>query len=129
MLEQSQALPANEVPYIRRPTQVRNLLEALSRREVLALAASASPSNHFQWASLGPGAGLTENQEDFVDYWSPDLVLEDCRARRELICALDDWALTSGTPDVRGLVSRLLNLMVSAEAAHSRRPVPELPPR
>ena len=50
---------------------VRQLLEQLSRREVLALAASHPPSNHFPWASRGPGAGLTEDQEDFVDYWSP----------------------------------------------------------
>lgn len=112
MIEQNPALRANVDIHGERLALVRQLLEELSRREVHALAASAPPSNHFRWASLGPGAGLTEDQEDFVDYWSPSRVLNECRAQRELICALDEWALTAESPNAQELVTRLLTLMV-----------------
>ena len=82
-----------------------------SSREVLALAAS-QPSNHFPWASLGPGAGLNEEQEAFVDYWSPGRVLHQCRAKPELIGALDEWALTTESPNAQEFVGRLPTVVV-----------------
>jgi hypothetical protein len=96
-----------------RRVQVQQLLAELSRREVLALAASVPTSHQFRWASLGPDSGLTEDQEDFVDFWTPDLVLKACRAERELICALDEWALTTESPTDHQLVDRLLRLIAS----------------
>ena len=110
MLQQNPTVRTNV--HTERLALVRRLLEQLSRREVLALAAAAPTSNRFRWASLGPGAGLTEDQEDFVDYWSPSRVLKDCRGQRELIGALDERALTSESPDAQELVGRFLTAMV-----------------
>ena len=112
MLQQNPVMLASVDIHAERSAQVRDLLEALSRREVLALAAATPLSNRFRWASLGPGAGLTEAQEDFVDYWSPTRVLTECQAKRELICALDEWALTAATPNVQEFVTGLLVGMV-----------------
>lgn len=114
MIQQNPTLRTNV--HTERLALVRQLLDDLSHREVLALAASTPPSNHFPWASLGPGAGLTEDQEDFVDYWSPSRVLKDCRAQRELIGALDEWALTSESPDAQALVSRFLTALADDDA-------------
>jgi hypothetical protein len=36
--------------------------------------------------------GLTRAQEDFVDAWSPQRILEHCRAQRELALLLQRWA-------------------------------------
>ena len=110
MLQQNPTVRANV--HTERLALIRQLLEQMSHREVLAFAASQPPSNHFPWASLGPGAGLTEDQEDFVDYWSPSRVLDECRAKRELICALDEWALTTESPNAQAFVGRLLTVMV-----------------
>ncbi len=91
---------------------VRRLLEQLSHREVLALAGSQPPSHHFPWASLGLGGRLTEDQEDFVDYWSPQPSTQglpsparaDRRSRR--------MGPHSESPDAQEFVSRLLTAMV-----------------
>lgn len=91
--------------------EVRRLLEELSRRETLALSAS-SERNRFRWASTGPDSGLTEAQEDFVEYWTPELVLAECRAKRELVCALDEWALAAKSEHDQHFAARLLRLMV-----------------
>jgi len=65
------------------------------------------------WA-VGPGCGLlTEAQEDFVDYWTPELMLAECRSRRELICALDEWALTAESEGDQRLVDYLFSLMIA----------------
>ena len=48
------ALQAGVPTHTERLAQVRELLAELSRREVLALAASTPPSNRFGWANLGP---------------------------------------------------------------------------
>jgi hypothetical protein len=112
MPDQNAILHAGIPTHAERLSLIRKLLEELSQREVLALAASAHPSNHFQWASLGPGAGLTEDQENFVDYWTPTLVLDDCRTKRELICALDEWALTTESRNAQAFVSRILTSMI-----------------
>ena len=105
MLQQAPTVRANV--HTERLALVRQLLEQLSHQEVLALAASQPPSNHFPWASLGPGGGLTEDQEDFVDYWSPSRVLDQCRAKRKLIFAVNEWALTTESPNAQEFVGRL----------------------
>ena len=70
--------------HAKRLAVLQRLLDDLSRRETLALGASIPLDHGFRWASLGPEAGLTENQEDFVDYWAPQPVLAECRAQRDL---------------------------------------------
>jgi hypothetical protein len=44
------------------------------------MAAAAQPSevHHFGWAGLSSESGLTEAQEDLVDHWSPQRVIDDC---------------------------------------------------
>jgi len=112
VFEQHPVMLASVDIHAERSAQVRGLLEALSRREVLALAATTPLASRFRWASLGPDAGLTEAQEDFVDYWSPTRVLAECQAKRELICALDEWALTTESPNAQEFVGRLLTSMI-----------------
>lgn len=98
-----------------RSARVRHLLEVLSGQEVMALAASTPLSNRFRWASLGPEAGLTEDQEDFVDYWSPTRVLRACQAKRELIAALDEWAVTTEATNAQEFAAGLLARMVAGD--------------
>lgn len=105
-----------EQSHAKRQVVVQRLLEDLSRREALAFAASTPFGHRFGWASLGPDSGLTEDQEDFVDYWTPELVLAECRAKRELICALDEWALTAASHRDQELAICLLSLMIDGEA-------------
>jgi len=81
--------------HAKRLAVVQRRLDDLSRRETLARGASVPLDHGFRWASRGPDAALTEDQEDFVDYWTPQRVLAECRAKRELICALDECALTT----------------------------------
>lgn len=97
--------------HVTRLAEVRRLLEDVDGREHLAMAASVGSNRCFRWASLGPDSGLTEAQEDFVDYWSPERVLAECRTRRELICTLDEWALTAASASDLLLVDRLLVLL------------------
>lgn len=105
-----------EQSHAKRRVVVQRLLEDLSRREALAFAASTPLDHRFGWASLGPDSGLTEDQEDFVDYWTPELVLAECRAKRELICALDEWALTAESHSDQELAICLLSLMIGGDA-------------
>jgi hypothetical protein len=60
-----------EQSHAKRRVAVQRLLEDLSCREVVAFVASVPLDHRFRWASLGPDSGLTEDQEDFVDYWTP----------------------------------------------------------
>jgi hypothetical protein len=99
--------------HAKRLAVVQRLLDDLSRRETFALGATGHLDHGFRWASLGPDSGLTEDQEDFVDYWTPELVLAECRAKRELICALDEWALTTESHSDQELVNYLLSLMIT----------------
>jgi hypothetical protein len=99
--------------HAKRLVVVQRLLDDVSIREVLALGASVPLNHGFRWASLAPDSGLTEVQEDFVDYWTPELVLAECRSRRELICALDEWALTAESEGDQSLVDYLLSLMIA----------------
>lgn len=102
--------PPSKNVHADRLVEVRRQLQELDHRELLALSATSNGPRPFPWASLGPEAGLTEAEEDFVDYWSPELVVDECRMRRALICALDEWALTADEADQR-FVDSLLQLM------------------
>ena len=74
-----------------REVRIRRLRGELDRREAMARAAKPSADRHFGWSNLAPGSGLTEAQEDFVDYWAPQRILEECEAKRQLIGAIADW--------------------------------------
>lgn len=111
MSAKTPAVPTGVPTHPERLVLVRRLLEDVSRREVLAAAATTSPSNHVPWIHLGPESGLTEDQRGFIGYWRPSLVLKECRIKRELICALDEWALTTESSNAQDLVGRLLRLI------------------
>ena len=68
-----------------RNSRVRRLLTELDRREAMAVAALPSTERHFGWANLPTDSGLTEPQEDFIDYWAPQRVIDECRSKRALI--------------------------------------------
>jgi hypothetical protein len=53
--------------------------------EKAAVAAKPTSSRHRGWVALPSDSGLTEEQEDFIDYWSPQRVLDDCQAKRRLL--------------------------------------------
>lgn len=88
--------------------RIRNLLHELDEREALATAALPTKSDSLGWANLGPDSGLTESQEDFVDYWTPQRIIDECLAKRELISALQQWARTTGRADDQRFIDHLL---------------------
>jgi len=92
---------------VARAERVRRLLAEIDRREAMARAATSSVERHFGWSNLAPGSGLTEAQEDFVDYWAPQRVLEECEAKRRLIGAIADWG--PATERDRGRLDHLLD--------------------
>ena len=56
--------------------------------EKAAAAAMPTSSRYRGWVAIPSDSGLTEEQEDFIDYWSPQRVLDDCHAKRRLLA----WA-------------------------------------
>ncbi len=46
-------------------------------------------------------------------------MLNACRAQRELICALDEWALTTESRNAQEFVSRLLASMIDNDVDNS----------
>lgn len=96
-----------------------DLIEAeLDRLEKAAAGAQPPSSRHRGWVAIPSDSELTEEQEDFIDYWSPQRVLDDCQAKRRLLAwasserrsehltASDEYelsqlllALVSGRPD------------------------------
>ena len=61
----------------------------LDRLEKAATAAQPISSRHRGWVSLPSDSGLSEAAEDFIDYWSPQRVLDDCRAKRWLLAWIE----------------------------------------
>jgi hypothetical protein len=78
-----------------RATRIQGLLAELDRRESMAVAALPSTEHHFGSSHLQTDSGLTEPQEDFVDYWAPQRVIDECRVRRDLISAVLIWSETN----------------------------------
>lgn len=75
-----------EDPRLGSPIALSDLIDAeLRRLESAADAARPTSSRHRGWVALPSDSGLTEEQEDFIDYWSPQRVLDDCQAKRRLI--------------------------------------------
>lgn len=62
----------------------------LDRLEKAAAGAQPTTSRHRGWVALPSDSGLTEEQEDFIDYWSPQRVLDDCQAKRHLLAWVSD---------------------------------------
>ena len=99
-----------------RSMHTHTLLEELKAREAMAAAAMPSRSHVLGWANLAPGSGLTEAQEDFVNYWAPQRVIDECQTSRKMISAVSEWAAATGAAGEQ-LFDRLLDDWVSGLAA------------
>jgi hypothetical protein len=112
------------------------MLEELDRVGAMASAAMPTKDRSSGWADLGTDSEVTDAQSDFIDYWTPELVLQESQAKRDLILTLDEWARTEpGQPEQR-LVNRILDQLTSpitagelAGSASGRRPRVGLIPR
>jgi hypothetical protein len=87
---------------------VDRFLAQLSATEVAARAAAPQVDRLNAWAPWSMDTGLSRAQEDFVDAWSPQRILDHCRAQRELALLLQRWAKSHGAD--AGLVLKILEL-------------------
>jgi hypothetical protein len=71
---------------------IDRFLADLCATEAAARAAAPKVDRLHAWAPWSMDTGLTRAQEDFVDAWSPQRILEHCRAQRELALLLQRWA-------------------------------------
>jgi hypothetical protein len=94
---------------------LRQFVEAeLDRLEKMAVVAGPTAPRNLGWASLPSESGLTEAQEDFIDYWSPQRIIDDCQAKRVLIArALDDARPEDLSEGTEGQLDDLLRSLVS----------------
>lgn len=83
--------------------QLTKLATHLDCLEASARAALPQADRVYNWAPFSMDTGLTEAQEDFVDRWSPQDVLNHCRGQRELMKVLQSWLLTHTDPRDLGL--------------------------
>lgn len=79
-------------------SQLTKLATHLDGLESLARAALPQAERVYNWAPFSLDTGLTPAQEDFVDRWSPEDVLNYCRSQRELVKVLQSWLLTHAGP-------------------------------
>jgi hypothetical protein len=86
-----------------RAAWIQWLLKDLDHLE--AMAAAAQPSE----------SGLTEAQEDLVDHWSPQRVIDDSHAKRALLVAAQTWAEPLNGHVVP--LDRLLRTIVTGQAS------------
>jgi hypothetical protein len=75
---------------------VDRFLAGLAATEAAARAAAPKVDRLHAWAPWSMDTGLTRAQEDFVDAWSPQRILEHCRGQRELALLLQRWARSHG---------------------------------
>lgn len=68
--------------------QVRVLLARIEGQEDQARAAQPDDGRVLSWPPWSMDTGLSEAQELFVETWSPQQVLQDCRSVRQLVLVL-----------------------------------------
>ena len=90
--------------------QVRDLLARITQRERLARAAWPDIEQIYGWPSWSLDTGLSTAQEEFVEDWSPQQVLEICRSTRQLLLLVQTWARTHRQD---GEVTEALNIVVT----------------
>ena len=74
--------------------QVEALLLRVDAQEQQALAALPDAERLPSWPSWSLDTGLTDAQEEFVEAWSPQRVLETSRSVRKLVLVLQHWVST-----------------------------------
>jgi hypothetical protein len=74
--------------------QMSRLTTQLTILEAEASAARTDRIPAAGWAPLAIDTGLTTAQEVFISGWSPDDVLRQCRAQRQMIHQLQTWLTT-----------------------------------
>ena len=61
-------------------------------------------------------SGLTEEQEDFIDYWSPQRVIDDCQAKRRLLAWVSNQRRSEdSTPTHPSQLSEILRGLVTGQ--------------
>jgi hypothetical protein len=88
---------------------VDRFLAQLCATEAAARAAQPRVDRLNAWAPWSMDTGLSRAQEDFVDAWSPQRILDRCRAQRELALLLQRSAKSHRTD--AALVLEILQLV------------------
>lgn len=91
---QRAAEPDRPTPTTDVDARMHDLLVRLAAQERVAEAALPGSGDFFGWPAWSMDTGLTEGQERFVEHWSPQRVLDDSRAVRQLVGALQRWRST-----------------------------------
>ena len=87
---------------------LERFLAELDEIEATARAATPQVYRVNAWAPWSMDTGLSRAQEDFVDAWSPQRILDHCQAQRRLARLLRNWARSH--PADTGLVLAVLEL-------------------
>jgi hypothetical protein len=90
--------------------EVRDLLARITQRERLARAAWPDVEQIYAWPSWSLDTGLSTAQEEFVEAWSPQQVLELCRSTRQLLLLVQAWTKTHRED---GEVTEALNIVAT----------------
>lgn len=104
--------------------QVEALLLRIEAQERQALAAMPDVERLPSWPSWSLDTGLTDAQEQFVEAWSPQHVLENSRSVRNLILVLRHW-VSSHRDDI-DFAEALMIFGTLADAAVEREPLQRL---
>ena len=105
-LQTTPLLPDASAPDI--DAVIERFLTELDAIEAAARAATPQVYRVNAWAPWSMETGLSRAQEDFVDAWSPQRILDHCQAQRRLACLLRTWARSH--PADTGLVLAVLEL-------------------
>jgi hypothetical protein len=104
-------------PVDRRPEvtfQMSRLTTQLTTIEAEASAARTDRIPAAGWVPLAIDTGLTTAQEVFISGWSPDDVLRQCRAQRQMIHQLRTWLSSHHTETDLGFALTLLTTFSEA---------------
>ena len=86
--------PARSAREVEVDAQINALLARILVQERLAENAQPDPRVFLGWPSWSMETGLSQVQEQFVEHWSPQRVLDDSRRLRQLLVALQRWTTT-----------------------------------
>jgi hypothetical protein len=94
--------------------QTSKLITQLTLIEAEAHAARTDRLPAAGWAPFSIDTGLTTAQEVFISGWSPDDVLHQCRAQRQMIHQLQTWLTTHHDEADLHLALTLLSTFIDA---------------
>jgi hypothetical protein len=86
-------------------SQVDDLLARLTDQVRRAKEAQPGDGSFLAWPPWSMDTGLTAAQEEFVEHWSPQKVLDHARAVRELMNVLQRWVRTHHDDELSDAIS------------------------